>query len=441
MKSEFDLLIRNGTCLLPWGEFQTDIGVSNGRISSIGVSADTSAPETFDARGLHVLPGLIDAHVHFRDPGDSTVETLPTGSKAAVLGGLTTVFDMPNTAPPIVDRQTSDWKRDFIDESSWCDMGFYLGATRNNIDELPGLEQQEGVCAIKCFMGGAPSEVLLLEDDETLERMMRSGRRRVCFHSEDEYRVRDRKKMFKIGDPYSSHMEWRDVEAAFLGTRRLVAIAERTGRPMHVLHVSTADELRYVKDHRDLVTVELLVNHLTQVAPDCYDRLQGFGVMNPPIRGQAHQDAMWAAIADGTVDVVGSDHAPYSREAKTKPWPACSSGLTGVQTIVPIMLNHVNSGRLTLARLADVMSAGPTRVYGLLSKGRITTGYDADFTIVDMKKKRTIEESWIVSPCGWTPFDGTEVTGWPIATIIRGMIVMRDDEVQGPPRGRHAKFH
>lgn len=441
MTSKFDLLIRNGTCVLPWGEFQTDIGVSDGRISSIGVPGNASAGEIFDATGLHVLPGLIDAHVHFRDPGHPTVETLPTGSKAAILGGLTTVFDMPNTTPLIVDRETVAWKRKFIDDSSWCDMGLYVGATRDNIEDLPHLEQQEGVCGIKCFMGGAPDKRILLEDDETLEKMMRSGRRRVCFHSEDEYRVRDRKAMFKVGDHYSKHMEWRDVEAAFLGTRRLVRIAERTGRPAHILHTSTADELEFVKSHRDLITIEVLVNHLTQVAPDCYDRLQGFGVMNPPIRGQAHQDAMWAAIADGIVDVVGSDHAPYSREAKMKPWPECSSGLTGVQTIVPIMLNHVSAGRLSLSRLADVMSAGPARVYGLLSKGRITAGYDGDFTIVDIKKKQTIEESWIVSPCGWTPFHGAEVTGWPVASIIRGMIVMRDNEVQGTPQGRHVKFH
>jgi dihydroorotase len=246
--------------------------------------------------------------------------------------------------------------------------------------------------------------------------------------------------MFRRGDPHRRHMEWRDVECAFLGTRRLMALARATGRPAHILHISTAEELDYLKDFRDIATCEVLVNHLTQVAPDCYDRLQGFGVMNPPIRGQDVQDASWRAINDGTVDTVGSDHAPHSREKKLLPWPDCPAGLTGVQTIVPVMLNHVNAGRLKLTRLVDLMCAGPARVYGVVGKGRLAAGYDADFTLVDMKKQRRIEESWIVSPCGWTPFAGMQITGWPVGTIVRGNVVMREDEVLGTPTGKLVRF-
>ena len=198
--------------------------------------------------------------------------------------------------------------------------------------------------------------------------------------------------MFKSGDPHRRHMEWRDVECAFLGTRRLMALARKTGRPAHILHVSTSEELDYLKDFRDVTTCEVLVNHLTQVAPDCYDRLEGFGVMNPPIRGAEVQEACWRAINDGTVDTVGSDHAPHSREKKLLPWPDCPAGLTGVQTIVPVMLNHVNAGRLPLTRMVDLLCAGPARVYGVVGKGRLAAGYDADFTLVDMKKQRRIEE-------------------------------------------------
>ena len=439
MTEHFDLLLRNGTAVFPWGEQVTDIGVRHGRIAAIGVPAGATADENFDARGLHVLPGLIDPHVHLRDPGDASIESIPTGTKAAVLGGITAVFDMPNTAPAITSAETLAWKQDYVERVAWCDMGLYVGATKTNVGSLATLESGRGVCGIKVFAGSSTGD-LLVEDDESLERVMRAGRRRIAYHSEDEYRLQARKGMFKSGDPYASHMEWRDEECAFLGTRRILAIARATGRPAHILHVSTAEELSYVKDFKDITTVEVLLNHLTQVAPDCYERLAGFGVMNPPIRGQRHMDAAWAAVRDGTVDTVGSDHAPHPRAAKLKPWPEVPAGLTGVQTLVPVMLDHVNAGRLSLARMVDLMCAGPARVYGVVGKGRLAAGYDADFSVVDLKRKRTIEENWIVTPCGWTPFAGMAVTGWPAATIVRGRVVMREDEVLGTPGGKLVRF-
>ena len=439
MPTHYDLLIRDGTCVLPWGVEQTNIGVRDGRITALGVPLTAAAAETIDARGLHVLPGLIDSHVHLREPGDAAVETIATGTKAAVLGGIAVVFDMPNTAPAIVDAGRLAWKQEYAERVAWCDMGLYIGATKANAADLAELELGRGVCAVKVFAGSSTGD-LLVEDDESLERVMRAGRRRVAYHSEDEYRLQSRRSLFKRGDPCACHMEWRDEETAFLGTRRLMALARKTGRPAHILHVSTAEELEYLKGFRDIATVEVLVNHLTQVAPEVYERLGGFGVMNPPIRGQRHLDAAWAAIADGTVDTVGSDHAPHAREKKTLPWPDCAAGLTGVQTIVPVMLDHVNAGRLSLQRLVDLMCAGPARVYGALCKGRLAAGYDADFTLVDMRRRRRIEESWIVSPCGWTPFAGMEITGWPVATIVCGRGVMREDEVLGGPSGRLVRF-
>lgn len=435
----FDLLITGGTCVLPWGMEQTSIGVRHGRIAALGTGTDATADEVIDATGLHVLPGLIDPHVHLRDPGDASVESIPTGTKAAILGGLTAVFDMPNTNPSITNAETLAWKQGYAEQAAWCDMGLYVGGTRTNIAELAELETGSGVCGIKIFAGSSTGD-LMVEDDESLERVMRAGRRRISYHSEDEYRLQARKPMFKSGDPYSNHMVWRDEECAFLGTRRLMALATRTGRPAHILHVSTLQELDYLKDYRDIATVEVLVNHLTQSAPEVYDNLKGFGVMNPPIRGPEHMEAAWRAIRDGTVDTVGSDHAPHPHAAKLKPWPDCPAGLTGVQTLVPVMLNHVNAGRLSLPRLVDLMCAGPARVYGAVGKGRLAAGYDADFTLVDMRRQRTIENSWIVSPCGWTPFAGMQVTGWPIATIIRGTAVMREDEVLGTPRGKLVRF-
>ena len=435
----YDLIVRNGTCVLPWGEARTDLGITGGLIATLQAGAADEAAEVLDAAGLHVLPGLIDAHVHLRDPGDAAVESIPAGTRAAALGGIATVFDMPNTAPAVTDAATLRWKREYAAMVSHTDFAFYVGATRANTADLGEHEVTAGVCAVKLFAGSSTGD-LMIEDDAGIEAVMRSGRRRIAFHSEDEYRLQARRPMFAVGMPYDTHRIWRDEECAFLGTRRIVRMARETGRPAHILHVSTAEELDYLARCRDVATVEVLVNHLTQVAPDCYEALGGLAVMNPPIRDRRHHEASWAAVRNGLVDVVGSDHAPHPLAAKKRPWPLCPAGLPGVQTIVPLMLDHVNAGRLSLPRLVDLMAAGPARVYGLVGKGRIAAGFDADLTLVDMRARRTITNDWIASPCGWTPFDGIEVTGWPIATLVRGMTVMRDGAVVGPPRGQLARF-
>lgn len=437
----YDLLIKNGILVLPWGEAQADIAVKNGKIAAIGTNLGTAKAQ-FNARGLHVLPGIIDPHVHFRDGGQggiAGVEDMRSGSLGAVLGGVTAAFDMPNTKPPAVDVASIKAKHDYIEGHSWCEIGIFAGATIDNMDHTDELETLPGVCAMKVFAGSSTGN-LLVADDASIERVMRSGHRRVAFHSEDEARLQERKPMFKEGDPYSDHAVWRDEECAYKGTRRITAIAERTKRPAHILHVSTAEEFTFLREHKDLVGCEVLVNHLLQCAPDVYERLGGYGVMNPPLRDKRHMDAAWAAIADGTVDNIGSDHAPHPREAKERPWPACHSGLTGVQTILPLMLTQVNAGRLSLLRLTQLMSDGPARLYGAVGKGRIVAGNDADFSIVDMKMQRKIETSWIVSQCGWTPFDGTDCTGWPMATIIRGHVVMYEGQVHGEPIGRAVHF-
>lgn len=436
--AHYDLILRGGQAVLPWGIEPLDIGVRDGRIAAMGALGKDEATQVIDCTHLHVLPGLIDAHVHLREPGDPAVETIATGTKAAVLGGLAAVFDMPNTAPSITDSAQLAWKRGYVSEHSWCDVGLYVGASKKNIAELAELELEDNVCAVKVFAGSSTGD-LLIEDDATLEAVMRSGRRRISYHSEDEYRLQERKALFHEGMPHRNHMVWRDVECAMLGTRRLMALARKTGRPAHILHVSTAEELEFLADYRDICTVEVLMNHLTQT-DEAYDRLGGYAVMNPPIRDQRHLEAAWAAVRNGTVDVVGSDHAPHSRAAKERPWPLTPGGLTGVQTIVPVMLDHVSAGRLSLSRLVDLMCAGPARVYGAVNKGRLAVGYDADFTLVDMKKAREITNDWIVSPCGWTPFDGYRCQGWPVGTIIRGHVAMRDDEVLGSPIGKPVAF-
>ncbi|GBQ96540.1 dihydroorotase [Asaia lannensis] len=435
----YDLIIRRGLCVFPWGEAQADLGIVDGRIASLSVASSDTAEREIDAAGLHVLPGMIDSHVHLRDPGNAAIESIATGTRAAALGGITMVFDMPNTSPSITSSETIADKRRTVAENALIDMGLYVGATRANTPDLARLEQEEGVCAIKVFAGSSTGD-LMIEDDDGIEAVLRSGHRRVAFHSEDEYRLQARKPMFEVGMPHVNHMIWRDEECAFLGTRRITALARKTNRPVHILHTSTAEELDWLAAHRAHVSVEVLVNHLTQVGPECYETLGAYAVMNPPIRDRRHYDACWAAVRDGRVDVVSSDHAPHPREAKEKPWPQCPAGLTGVQTILPLMLDHVNAGRLSLSRLVDLMAAGPARIYGLQTKGRLAVGFDADLTLVDMRASREIRNDWIASPVGWTPFDGKHVTGWPMATIVRGHVVMQDDEITSAPVGRLARF-
>lgn len=252
-------------------------------------------------------------------------------------------------------------------------------------------------------------------------------------------RLNERKPLRVTGDP-RSHPVWRDAETALNATRRLVTLARRAGRRVHVLHVSTADEIEFLRSHKDIATIETTPNHLTLIAPECYERLGTYAQMNPPVRDRAHWEGIWNAVREGIVDVLGSDHAPHTREDKDKAYPDTPSGMTGVQTLVPIMLDHVNAGRLTLERFVDLTAHGPQRVFGLQTKGRIAVGFDADFTIVDLKLKRTIENKWIASRCGWTPFDGVTVTGFPVGTIVRGETVMWDGALAGTPQGQPLRF-
>lgn len=438
MSQEFDLVLKNGTVVTPWGPVACDVAVSGGKIAALGSFGAAKVKSTRDVKGLHVLPGVIDSQVHFREPGPTHKEDLETGSKAAVLGGVTSVFEMPNTSPSTTTAELLQDKLARARGRMWCDHAFYVGATPDNAEHLATLEAMPGVAGVKMFMGSSTGN-LLVADDVHIERVLRSGRRRVSVHSEDEARLNERKSLRIAGDA-RSHPVWRDAETALNATRRLVALARRTGRRVHVLHVSTADEMEYLRPHKDIASIETTPNHLTLIAPECYERLGTYAQMNPPVRDRAHWDGIWNAVREGIVDVLGSDHAPHTREEKDKVYPDTPSGMTGVQTLVPIMLDHVNAGRLTLERFVDLTAHGPQRVFGLQTKGRIAIGFDADFTIVDLKARRKIENSWIASRCGWTPFDGLTVTGFPVGTIVRGETVVWDGGLAGVPQGQPLRF-
>ena len=438
MADRYDLILKGGIVVNHDGEGPRDLGIRAGRIAAIDDLSRASAGEVIDCKGLHLLPGAIDTQVHFREPGLTHKEDLESGSLSAVMGGVTAVFEMPNTDPLTVSAEALADKVKRGHHRMHCDFAFFVGATGDNTRHVAGLERLPGCAGIKVFMGSSTGS-LLVADDAGLRAVLQRIRRRASFHAEDEPRLNERKNLRVEGDP-RSHPVWRDDVAALKATQRLVTIAHETGARVHVLHVSTVQEMQYLAGHKDVASVETTPHHLTLEAPDCYARLGTRAQMNPPVRDAVHRAGIWAGLNNGVVDVLGSDHAPHTREEKAKTYPASPSGMTGVQTLVPIMLDHVNAGRLTLLRFVDLTSAGPARLFGIARKGRIAVGYDADVTVIDLKRRETITDKWVASRAGWTPYDGVTVTGWPVGTIIRGRKVMWDGQLATPAQGERVLF-
>lgn len=437
MTKTYDVILRGGTLVNHDGEGLRDIGIRGDSVASIGDLSQASAGETIDCRGLHILPGVIDSQVHFREPGMTHKEDLETGSRAAVLGGVTAVFEMPNTNPLTT---TAEALADKVARGHYrmhCDFAFWVGGTHENASDIPDLERLPGAAGIKVFMGSSTGS-LLVEDDPGVAAILAKTRRRAAFHAEDEYRLEERKGERVIGDP-RSHPVWRDVQTALQCTQRLVRIAREQRATIHVLHVSTGEEIDFLLDHRDIASVEVTPHHLTLDA-SLYETIGTKLQMNPPVRDASHRDRIWRGVRLGIADILGSDHAPHTLEEKARVYPESPSGMPGVQTLVPVMLDHVARGRLSLARFVDMSSAGSARIFGIARKGRIAVGYDADLTIVDLKRVETIRDSWIASRCGWTPYDGMTVTGWPIGTYVRGHRVMWDGEILAPATGEAVRF-
>lgn len=437
MSETFDLLLKGGIVVNQDGEGARDVGVKDGRIAGIGSFHASQAAETIDCAGLHILPGVIDTQVHFREPGMEHKEDLESGSRAAVMGGVTAVFEMPNTNPLTTSASALEDKIARARNRMHCDFAFFVGGTHENVKDLPELEMLPGAAGIKVFIGSSTGS-LLVADDPGVRAILKVIRRRASFHCEHEPRLDERKHLRVPGDA-SSHPVWRDEIAALTATQRLVNLAREEGKRVHVLHITSQEEMEFLRGAKDVATVEVTPHHLTMDST-WYDRLGSLVQMNPPVREARHRDALWRGLSEGVVDVLGSDHAPHTLEEKAKPYPDSPSGMTGVQTLVPMMLDHVNAGRLSLARFVDLASAGPARIFNIATKGRIVVGYDADFTIVDMKRRETIRNAWIASKPGWTPYDGVEVTGWPVGTLIRGNKVMWEGELTAPSNGAPVRF-
>ena len=427
--SSFDLILKNGTVFTPEATEITDIAVKDGKIVDFG-SFD-NAEEIIDCTNLFVFPGLIDTQCHFREPGGEHKETLETGTLSAALGGVTGIFEMPNTNPLTITPEAMEFKLKKAHETSYVDFAFYFGGTAEYAEHLSEWENIDGVCGIKIFMGASNGDLLSATDEE-IDAIVANGKRVIAVHAEDES-IMNENKVTILGDSndVAMHYKWRSEESCLNATKRIVSIAKKYSRKVHILHITTAQEMAFLKANKDIASAEVLANHLTLHAPDCYDMFGTLAQQNPPIREKHHQDALWAAIADGTVDIVASDHAPHTLDEKSGTYPNTPSGTPGVQTLIPIMLNHVHEGRLSYERLVDLMAYGPYRIHKIKNKCLIRKGFNADFTVVDPKAEHIISNAEQASKSGWTPYDGKKVVGFPRMTIIGGKTIMCDGEITG----------
>ena len=433
-----DLIIKNGECYINGKLENNDIAIKGGKISKIGKVLE-EAKEVYDAKGQIVLPGCIDTQTHFREPGSTDTEDLHSGSRAAVVGGITAVFEMPNTNPPTSNLKEFQRKLDLAKDRMYCNYAFYFGATAGNVSQLAELKSLEGCCGIKLFVGSSTGNLLVaLEED--IDKVFQNSSKVVAVHSEDEEILNKNKKLIKNGDVHS-HPIWRSEECAISSTRRIVRLAKKYNKKAHVLHITTKQEVDFLSQNKGNITFEITPQHLTIYAPDCYNKLGTYAQMNPPIRDKSHYDRLWYAVKNNLNDTIGSDHAPHLKVNKDKEYPNSPSGMPGVQTLMPVMLDHVNHGKLSLTQLVNLVCENPIKIFGIKNKGFIKQDFDADFTIVDMKKRIMIKNENIESKCGWSPFDGIEFKGTPIATIIGGKIKMRNGQIIGEAEGKPLEFN
>jgi dihydroorotase len=444
--AHFDFILNHGTALLfnettqVMKSQQISLGLKDGKIASITVQPTDTAEQILNLKGLHILPGVIDSQVHFREPGMTHKEDLESGTRAALLGGVTTVFEMPNTVPSTTTEELFLDKLSRAEKRAHCNYAFFIGGSPDNIAELAYLEKMNHCSGVKVFLGSSFGN-LLVDEESVFDQILQNGQRRVIIHSEDEKRLKDRKQIAIDSGHPRSHPIWRDEESAFISTHKSIRLARKNNRPVHILHVSSGEEMEFLAKNKDIATVETLPQYLTFHGPDCYERFGALAQQNPPIRDVRHFEYLWRAVNNGTVDIIGSDHAPHTLEEKNKPYPQSPSGVPGVQTLLPVMLDHVHQKRLSLEKLTMLVTENPRRVFGLKNKGRIAVGYDADLTLVDLNKKMEIKKSWLASKSNWSIFEGMNVTGWPVGAFLNGQLAMQDEQILIPNSGKPAYFN
>ncbi len=428
-------LIQNATVVLPTETVRTSVLIDGDRIAAIDPALQTTADEVVDATGLHLLPGVVDDQVHFRDPGLTHKEDLFTASRACAKGGITTFLEMPNTVPNTISQAQLEAKLSLASHKSVVNYGFYIGATPFNQDELRNAHRTPG---IKIFIGSSTGN-LLVDEQEALEAIFAEGRLPITAHCEDETTINENRA--RIGDhpTLADHSRIRDHKAAMIATKRAMDLAFRHNRRFHVLHVSTGDETELFSDHRNLITAEACPHHLFFHVGD-YETLGSRVQMNPSIKNAEDNERIWQALLDGRIQVIATDHAPHTKEEKAQPYPKSPSGLPAVENSLALILNQVHEGRCTIDQVASWMCDAPARVWGILGKGRIEVGYDADLVLVDLNKRHTVLDDNQLTKCGWTPWHGTELVGQPVRTWMMGTEVYRDGTVRDDVRGHEAQF-
>lgn len=406
-----------------------DLACHEGRISSIAPQISSEGQEEIDAHGKLLMPGVIDPQVHFREPGGTDKEDLGSGSTAAVRGGVTSFLEMPNCHPATIDQTQLDWKISRAKATSVANFGFFIGAT---VDNLESLNTASPVCGIKIFMGSSTGS-LLVNEEKDLDRIFGDGERLIAVHAEDENRIRERTAAL-LGNnetrDYALHSTIRDPQTALIATNRALHLSQKYGRRLHVLHLSTAEEVERLRTAKtDQVTCEVLPNHLF-LNTDDYKELGSRVQMNPPIRGPENAAKLWAGLHDGVIDIIATDHAPHLLKDKAHPYPHSPSGMPGVETSLPLMLTAMREGRCTLTQILQWMCSGPAELYRINNKGQLAEGFDADLTLVDLDQAKTVVDKEVFSRTGWSPYAGRSLIGWPLYTIVGGRVVYDNGNIR-----------
>lgn len=431
------ILIKNAQVVLPTGTTPTSVLIDGAKIVDVAPAPQLTADEVIDAAGLHLLPGVIDDQVHFREPGFTHKEDLHTGSRACAKGGVTTFLEMPNTSPATTSQEMLERKLTRAAEKSIVNYGFYIGATPHNLEEL---KNARGTPGIKIFIGSSTGD-LLVDEQEALERIFAETTLPICAHCEDETTIGLNEARVAVASEVAHHSQIRDEQAAVVATARAIDLARRHGHRFHVLHVSTAAEVPLIAEpkNRSLITAEVCPHHLFFNVND-YPRLGTWVQMNPSVKTKEDNQRLWQALLEGSIQVVATDHAPHTREEKAQPYPQSPSGIPAVENSLALMLDQVNKGHCTIEQVVDWMCDAPARVWDIVDKGRIAVGYDADLVLVDMNKTAVIRNDEQETKCKWSPWHGTELTGWPVQTWVMGREVFRRGKIDQSHRGSAARF-
>ena len=428
-------LIRNASVVLPAGTSSVSVLIDGTQIADIDPAIQVTADEVIDATGLHLLPGLVDDQVHFREPGLTHKEDLHHASRACAKGGVTTFLEMPNTIPNTIDQPQLEAKLARAAEVSLVNYGFYIGATPDN---LAALKQATRTPGIKIFIGSSTGSLLVGNQDD-LEAIFAETTLPITAHCEDESTIQENWQQYAKTTDVADHSRIRDHQAAMVATRRALDLAFRHQHRFHVLHVSTGQETSLLRDHRDLITAEACPHHLFFHVGD-YERLGTLIQMNPSIKTAEDNEQLWSALQAGDIQVIATDHAPHTWEEKQQPYPKSPSGLPAVENSLALMLNQVNQGRCTLEQVVHWMCDAPARVWDIVNKGRIEVGYDADLVLVDLEKTAEIRNAEQQTKCGWSPWDGESLTGWPVRTWVRGHLAYCEGVFDDQQLGSEAQF-